>query len=53
MLAVTKADAQEKAKQDSLWSLMQQSKADTNKVLLLLQYGELFETGDIDTAKFY
>jgi two-component system, NarL family, sensor kinase len=45
--------AQDKPKQDSLWKLLQKSSADTNKVMLLLQYGELFESSSTDTALYY
>ncbi|MBL0357150.1 MAG: sensor histidine kinase [Chitinophagaceae bacterium] len=52
-IAACIANAQDKSKEDSLWKLLQKSSTDTNRVLLLLQYGELFETGNTDTAMFY
>jgi two-component system NarL family sensor kinase len=45
--------AQEKATQDSLMALIQQKSDDTNNVMQLLQYGELFETSNTDTALYY
>lgn len=45
--------AQVHTKQDSLWSLLQKSKADTHKVVNLLQYGEIFEISHPDTALYY
>ena len=45
--------SQDYAAKDSLWKLTQKENSDTNKVMWLMQYGELFETSNPDTALFY
>ena len=45
--------AQNNSVKDSLWKIIQEEKTDTNKVMSLLQYGELFETSNPDTALWY
>jgi two-component system, NarL family, sensor kinase len=45
--------AQENSVRDSLWKIIQEEKTDSNKVMSLLQYGELFETSNPDTALWY
>lgn len=45
--------AQDTSPRDSLWQVLQRAPADTHRVMTLLNYGELFEISNPDSAMHY